>query len=90
MASAVLNIRTDKETKEKAETIFSELGLSMSAAINVFLKTTVRENGLPFSLRLEQPNAETVAAIEEGRLIANDSSIKAYDNISELRKDLGV
>lgn len=90
MASAVLNIRTDKETKEKAETIFSELGLSMSTAINVFLKTTVRENGLPFSLRLEQPNAETVAAIEEGRLIANDSSIKAYDNISELRKDLGV
>lgn len=90
MASAVLNIRTDKETKEKAETIFSELGLSMSTAINVFLKTTVRENGLPFSLRLERPNAETVAAIEEGRLIANDSSIKAYDNISELRKDLGV
>lgn len=90
MASAVLNIRTDKETKEKAETIFSELGLSMSTAINVFLKTTVRENGLPFSLRLEQPNAETVAAIEEGRLIANDNSIKAYDNISELRKDLGV
>lgn len=90
MASAVLNIRTDKETKEKAETIFSELGLSMSTAINVFLKTTVRENGLPFSLRLERPNAETVAAIEEGRLIANDNSIKAYDNISELRKDLGV
>jgi DNA-damage-inducible protein J len=39
-----LNIRTDKEIKEQAEKIFSELGLSMTTAVNMFLRTTIRVN----------------------------------------------
>ena len=44
-----LNIRTDKEIKEKSDKIFSELGLTMTSAINMFLRATIRENGIPFS-----------------------------------------
>ena len=43
-----LNIRTDKDVKERAEAIFSELGLNMTSAVNMFLRTTIRENGIPF------------------------------------------
>ena len=43
-----LNIRTDKDVKEQAEQIFNELGLNMTSAVNVFLRTTIRENGIPF------------------------------------------
>ena len=47
MTSANLNIRTDKEIKEQADAIFSELGLTMTTAVNLFLRTTIREHGIP-------------------------------------------
>ena len=56
MATTNLNIRTDKEIKDQADKIFSELGLSMTTAINIFLRTTIRENGIPFALKLDVPN----------------------------------
>ncbi len=90
MATTNLNIRTDKEVKEQADHIFSELGLNMTTAINVFLRTTIRENGLPFELKLDVPNATTEAAIEEGKKIANDKKVKGYKNMKELRKALEV
>lgn len=39
MASTNLNIRMDKEIKDQAEEIFNELGLNMTTAINVFLRS---------------------------------------------------
>lgn len=48
----------------------------------------IRENRIPFSLKLEIPNNITIAAIEEGRRIANDASVKGYSNMEELRKAL--
>ncbi len=59
MATTNLNIKTDKEIKEQAEIIFSESGLNMTTAINMFLKTIVRENGIPFELKLDIPNIVT-------------------------------
>ena len=59
MATTNLNIKTDKEIKEQAEIIFSESGLNMTTAINIFLKTIVRENGIPFELKLDIPNIVT-------------------------------
>ena len=47
-----LNIRTDKAIKDQAEAIFNELGLNMTTAINIFLRTAIREHGIPFSLTL--------------------------------------
>lgn len=90
MATTNLNIRTDKDIKEKADRIFAELGLTMTAAVNMFLRTTIRENGIPFALKLDVPNKETQAAIEEGRRIAEDSSVKSYYSMEELKKALEV
>ena len=88
MAVTNLNIRTDKEVKESAEMIFTELGLNMTTAINMFLRTTIREHGIPFSLKLDVPNSTTVAAIEEGRRIAADPNVKSYSSIEELKAAL--
>ena len=90
MATTNLNIRTDKEIKDQAEHIFSELGLNMTTAINVFLRTTIRENGIPFELKLDIPNAATSAAIKEGKKIASDKKVKGYSNMKDLRKALEV
>lgn len=50
---ANLNIRVNDDLKMQAETIFSELGLSLSAATTIFLKQVVKYKGIPFDLRLD-------------------------------------
>ena len=69
MVTTNLNIRTDKAIKEQAEQIFNELGLNMTTAINMFLRTTIRERGIPFELKRNIPNETTEGAIEEGRKV---------------------
>ena len=88
MATTNLNIRTEKDIKEQAELIFSELGLNMTTAINMFLRTAIREQGIPFALKLDVPNETTKAAIEEGRRIALDSSVKGYTDMESLKEAL--
>ncbi len=88
MATTNLNIRVDKDIKEQADRIYSELGMNMTTAINIFLRTTIREHGIPFALKLDVPNEVTAAAIEEGRRIASDRSVKGYTDMDELKAAL--
>lgn len=90
MATTNLNIRTDKAVKDRAEAIFNELGLNMTTAINMFLRTAIRENGIPFDLRLDEPNEVTAAAIEEGRKLMEDPSAPRYSSMDELKAALEV
>ena len=90
MPSTNLEIRTDAEVKRGAERILSELGLTMDSAVDIFLRAVVRENGMPFGLKPDVPNAETKAAIEEGRRLADDPGVKGCSDIGELRKALGA
>ena len=90
MATTNLNIRTDKEIKEAAEKIYSSLGLNMTTAINMFLRASIRESGIPFDLKLDIPSDETIKAIEEGRMIAKDNNVTAYYSMDDLRKALEV
>ncbi|CUO80724.1 type II toxin-antitoxin system RelB/DinJ family antitoxin [Collinsella aerofaciens] len=45
-------IRIDPEVKREAVAVLDELGLSMSGAVNVFLRAVIREGGMPFDVRL--------------------------------------
>lgn len=88
MESTNLNIRTDKDIKLQAEKLFDALGLNMTTAINIFLRQAIRENGIPFEVKLHVPNETTEAAIREGRAIAYDKKQTSYDNMTDLRKAL--
>ena len=48
-----INIRVDESTRLEAESIFEQLGLTMSSAINMFLKQVVREKAVPLSMELD-------------------------------------
>lgn len=48
MAQVNLNIRVDDETKKKFEQVCDGLGISMSMAIVMFMKSTIREESLNF------------------------------------------
>ncbi len=90
MESTNLNIRTDKEVKAQAEKLFDALGLNMTTAVNIFLRQAIRENGIPFEVKLNTPNETTAAAIREGRTIAYDRTAIGYDNMDDLRAALEV
>lgn len=83
-----LNIRIDEELKRQADAIFSELGLNMSTAINMFLRYSVRYGGIPFELRVEKPNAETLAAINDVNNNCNMS--KTFTSVDDLMEDLNA
>jgi DNA-damage-inducible protein J len=89
MATTNLNIRIDADLKKQAEDIFNELGLNMSTALTVFLRQTVRSNGIPFDMKLDTPNAETLAAIEEVERMKKDPSTgKGYTDVDQMMKEL--
>ena len=90
IATTNLNIRIEKAIKDQAENIFNELGINMTTAVNMFLRTAIREHGIPFELKLDVPNDTTAAAIEEGRKIAADTTVKGYSNMEDLKKALEV
>lgn len=50
---AQVNIRIDDDVKAKADTLFEELGINMSTAVNMFVRQAVRENGIPFQVKAD-------------------------------------
>ena len=90
MATTNLIICTDKEIKDQADEIFNEFGLSMTTAVNMFLRAAIREHGIPFELKLEVPNDTTAAAIEEGRKMMKDPSAPRYSSMDVLKSALDV
>lgn len=90
MSNTNLNVRIDKDIKKAAEEVYAELGFNMSTAINMFLRASIRKGGIPFDLKLDMPNKETIEAIEEGRRLAMDPSTPLYDNMEDLRRALEV
>ena len=50
---AQVNIRIDDDLKEKAETLFDELGLNMTTAFTIFVKAAVRQRGMPFEINTD-------------------------------------
>ncbi len=82
--SSTITVRVDDKTKKEAATVFKNVGLDMSAAINVFLKQAIRSNGIPFPVSADTPNKVTVQAIKE----AEKGEMASFSSIDELMEDL--
>lgn len=81
-STAMVHVRVDEETKERAAQALAEVGLSVSDAVRLFLRRVVIEQGMPISLKL--PNAETRTALAEADNIAN----LRFKNVKELISDI--
>ena len=77
-----------QQDKGQADALFAELGMNLSTAFNIFVRQSLREGGIPFEVKLEQPNKETIAAMLEAERIAKDPSVKGYNDLDELFADL--
>ena len=63
MSKVCTNISLDSELKTQAQELMSALGLDLSSAITLFLKQAVREQRIPFEIRRDVPNKETIEAL---------------------------
>lgn len=65
MAKVSTNISLDADLKKASQELYSDLGMDLTTAVTIFLKQSLRVQGLPFSVTRENPNAETIAAMNE-------------------------
>ncbi len=61
--SAIIHARTEIELKKEVETIFAALGLSTTAALNLFFHQVKMRRGLPFPVEI--PNEETLKTFND-------------------------
>jgi len=80
-ADSVVRARIATEIKGRASAVLADMGLSVSDAIRLMLTRVATDKALPFDL---QPNAETIAAMEEARR----GGLASYATIEDLMKAL--
>ena len=88
MKTVNVTFRVDDELKSQADALFSELGMSLSTAFNIFLRQSVREQQLPFSVTKNIPNAVTVAAMEAAE--RDEDMYGPFDSVSALMEALNA
>lgn len=88
MTTSPTQIRIDSNVKRDANELFSELGIDMSSAVNIFLRQCILHGGLPFKVEIPKFNAETLAAMEEARRISRNPNAPSYSSMEDLKQAL--
>ena len=96
MAQATFSIRMDEETKQRMDILCDSLGVSMSAAFNVFARAFVRDGGFPFDVKLGRVSDDGWDAFLEARNILRkrfptEPTLEEIDReIKTVRSDKGL
>lgn len=89
MANTNINIRMDSDLKKQFEAFCADVGMTMTTAFNIFARKAVREYRIPFEISGDNPNAETMEALNEvNEIKANKKSAKSYSNVDLMMKDI--
>ena len=84
MATAMVHVRVDEKTKERAARTLAEMGISVSDAVRMLLVRVAAEKALPFDVKV--PNATTVRAMRA----ADRGKGKRLNSATALFRDLGI
>lgn len=88
MAKANMTLRIEPELKEQAASLFKSLGLDLSTATGIFYRQALRCNGLPFEVKIDEPNAVTYAAMEAAE--KDEDMYGPFDSVEELMEALNA
>lgn len=88
MATVPTQIRIDESLKKQATELFSQLGMDMSSAMNIFLRQCVMRGGLPFEVTLPKYKQDVLDAMEEAKKLSKDPNTKRYASFSEAMEDI--
>lgn len=83
-ANALVTTRINENIKQEASDVLATMGLTVSDAVRLMLTKIAREKSLPFELW--QPNAETIAAMQEAR----SGKLESFDTIDGLMASLNA
>lgn len=79
-------IRIDPDVKKQAVGVFDEIGISMSAAINTFLKAVVREGTMPFDIAIKSPKLSSKpgnATLNHAFIVKKDEFYTQYEDVAK-------
>jgi len=89
MKDELIQIRIDHESKEEAERIITEMGLTLSSAIQLFLAQVIQKQEIPFKIVAHRPNWRTRFAIKETeKMIKHPERYKSYITHEALVKEI--
>ena len=89
MAKVSTNINLDQELKRNAQELFNALGMDLTTAVTIFLKQAVRAQAIPFEIKRETVNSETMAAVGEYYdMLNNLAEYKRYSSFAEAMEDV--
>lgn len=92
--TTMVHVRVDEEVKEQATDALAAMGLTVSAAVKIFLTRVAVEKALPFELRV--PNAATKAAMAEVDELARERDVRfataeeLFDALEKRRRTLNA
>jgi DNA-damage-inducible protein J len=82
--TAMTHARISPEIKQEAEKIIKKLGLSISAAHELFYRQIIAHQGVPFELRVF--NKASARAMRDAR----EGKGKRYETVDAMFKDLDL
>ena len=85
MSTVNVTFRVDTTLKEQADVLFSELGLNLSTAFNIFLRQSVREQQIPFFVTKNTPNSTTLTAMDSAE--QNKDVYVPFNSVNECMKE---
>lgn len=86
MAKGNLTLRMDSELKAQASELFKALGLDLSTATGIFYRQALRCHGLPFDVKIDEPNETTYEAMESAK--NNEDIYGPFDSVKDLMSAL--
>ena len=84
MAQTNFNIRIDEVIKKEAEQLFSGLGMNMTTAVNIFIRQSLRQRGIPFDITMKADpfyNDKNMKVLDKSIKAANEGKLTAHDLI---------
>lgn len=88
MSMTNLNLRVDSQVKSKVESILNDMGMNFTTAVNIYFKQILRTGEIPFKIKVDLPNEETIKAIEEAEMLLKSPDTKYYDSVETLFEDI--
>ncbi len=88
MAKENMTIRMEPELKAQAAALFKSLGMDLSTATGIFYRQALRCHGLPFEVKLNEPNAVTYAAMDKTE--KEEDLYGPFDSIADLMRALNA
>ncbi len=90
MAQTLVNFRIDEKTKKEMEEVCEELGITMTTALNIFIKKMTREKRIPFDVSVDpfysenniKAIKESIKQLKEGKVV-----VKTIEELEEMENE---